>query len=91
MRYSRDIYIKGFILNIWGENPHIGDALGFVKGLIGDSGGDFPGVCFGVTNSLVLGYRPVFFLRYLNLSRVSPSSLAALLSFPWAKASASSK
>lgn len=32
-----------------------------------------------------------FFFRYLNLSRVSPSNLAALLSFPLAISKASSK
>ena len=37
--HSRDTHIKGFLLNIWGENPQSGFALGFVNGSTGDSAG----------------------------------------------------
>ncbi|MEN8244496.1 MAG: hypothetical protein ABFS43_06300 [Thermodesulfobacteriota bacterium] len=37
--HSRDTHIKGFSLNIWGENPNTGFALGFVNGSTGDSVG----------------------------------------------------
>ena len=35
----KDTYIKGLILNIWGENPQSAFALGFVNGSSGDSAG----------------------------------------------------
>lgn len=37
--HSRTTQINGFLLNIWGENPQSGVALGFVNGSIGDSSG----------------------------------------------------
>ena len=37
--HSRDTHIKGFLLNVWGENPHSGFALGFVNGSTGNSVG----------------------------------------------------
>jgi hypothetical protein len=37
--HSRDTHIKGFTLNIWGENPQSAFALGFVNGSTGDSVG----------------------------------------------------
>ncbi len=37
--HSKDTRIKGVMLNIWGENPHSGFALGFVNGSTGDSAG----------------------------------------------------
>lgn len=36
---SRDTRINGLSLNIWGENPQGGVALGFVNGSTGDSSG----------------------------------------------------
>jgi hypothetical protein len=37
--HSKDTHIKGFSLNIWGENPQSAFALGFVNGSTGDSAG----------------------------------------------------
>ena len=37
--YSKTTEIRGLSLNIWGENPQHGVALGFVNGSTGDSGG----------------------------------------------------
>jgi hypothetical protein len=37
--YPRDTTVKGFSLNIWGENPQQSFTLGFVNGSTGDSGG----------------------------------------------------
>jgi len=37
--HSRDTTIKGISLNIWGENPQRGAAIGFVNGSTGDSTG----------------------------------------------------
>ena len=36
---SQTTHIKGVSLNIWGENPQTGFALGFVNGSTGDSSG----------------------------------------------------
>lgn len=35
--YPKDTYIKGIMLNVWGENPNTGFALGLVNGATGDS------------------------------------------------------
>jgi len=37
--HPRTTFIHGLSLNIWGENPQKGVALGFVNGSTGDSGG----------------------------------------------------
>jgi hypothetical protein len=37
--YSKTTEIRGLSLNIWGENPQHGVALGFVNGSTGDSSG----------------------------------------------------
>ena len=37
--YSKTTEIRGLSLNIWGENPQYGAALGFVNGSTGDSSG----------------------------------------------------
>ncbi|HOX58621.1 MAG TPA: hypothetical protein P5205_19995 [Candidatus Paceibacterota bacterium] len=37
--YSRDTFIKGLSLSIWGENPQSAFALGFVNGSTGESSG----------------------------------------------------
>ena len=37
--YSKTAEIRGLSLNIWGENPQHGVALGFVNGSTGDSSG----------------------------------------------------
>jgi len=37
--YSKTTEIRGLSLNIWGENPQHGAALGFVNGSTGDSSG----------------------------------------------------
>jgi hypothetical protein len=37
--YSKTTEIRGLSLNIWGENPQHGCALGFVNGSTGDSSG----------------------------------------------------
>lgn len=56
----RTTQINGLSLNIWGENPQIGVALGFVNGSTGQSGGfswglvnyaeSYTGVQFGLVN-----------------------------------------
>jgi hypothetical protein len=59
--YSRTEMIRGFALNIWGENPQMGLDLGFINGSTGDSGGfsaavvnydeNYCGVHWAVVNS----------------------------------------
>src|ERR1700761_8035086 len=44
---SRDTLINGLSLNIWGENPQHGVALGFVNGSTGD---DSTGFTVGIVN-----------------------------------------
>jgi hypothetical protein len=44
--HSKETRINGFSLNIWGENPQSGFALGFVNG----SSGDSVGFCWGLAN-----------------------------------------
>jgi hypothetical protein len=58
---SRDMEIDGVSLNIWGENPQTGFALGFVNGSRVNSSGfslglvnyseDYTGVAFGLVNT----------------------------------------
>jgi hypothetical protein len=58
---SRDTTIKGISLNIWGENPQRGAAIGCVNGSTGDSSGfslgfvnyseTYWGVQFGIVNT----------------------------------------
>lgn len=43
---SKDTRIEGFSLNIWGENPQSGVAIGFINGSTGDS----KGFSFGLLN-----------------------------------------
>jgi len=37
--YPKDTMVKGFALNIWGQNPQLSLNIGFVNGSTGDSGG----------------------------------------------------
>lgn len=58
--YSKTTEIRGLSLNIWGENPQQGVALGFVNGSTGDSSGftwgvfnyadSYTGVAWGLAN-----------------------------------------
>jgi len=58
--YPRDTMVRGFALNIWGENPQLSMNIGFINGSTGDSGGfsiglvnyaaSYTGVQFGVVN-----------------------------------------
>ncbi len=58
--YSKTTEIRGLSLNIWGENPQQGAAIGFVNGSSGDSKGftlglfnyadSYTGVSWGVVN-----------------------------------------
>jgi len=58
---SRDTTIRGLSLNIWGENPQRGVALGLINGSTGESGGftwaflgnyaeSYTGVAWGLVN-----------------------------------------
>jgi hypothetical protein len=58
---SKDTEIEGISLNIWGENPQRGAAIGFINGSRGDSNGfslglvnyceTYWGVHFGIVNT----------------------------------------
>ncbi len=64
--YPKTDEIRGLSLNIWGENPQQGVALGFVNGSTGDSSGftlglfnyadSYTGVSWGVVNYSQTGF-----------------------------------
>lgn len=69
--HPRTRQINGFLLNIWGENPQSGVALGFINGSTGDSSGislgllnygeSYSGFQWGVVN-----YSRRYFLGWQN-------------------------
>jgi len=62
---SKDTTIRGLSLNIWGENPQHGVALGFINGSTGESSGFSWGLC-----NYAESYTGVQW-SFLNMSKIS--------------------
>ena len=73
--HTRNVMIEGLSLNIWGQNPQAGLALGFVNGSSGRSGGlsvrllnygeNYTGLQWGLVNTVVndfIGWQGGFLL-----------------------------
>jgi hypothetical protein len=63
--YSRDIYIKGVILNIWEENLHIGVAFGLSTAPPATVW-DFPGICYNTVPNVLRGGGSIFSKRHIK-------------------------
>jgi hypothetical protein len=80
--YPKTDEIRGLSLNIWGENPQHGVALGFVNGSSGDSAGftwglfnyadSYTGVSWGLVNyskTSFVGWQGGIWLPLVNVSK----------------------
>lgn len=63
--HSRSTQISGFSLNVWGENPQTGFALGFVNGATGSSSG----VLWGMIANYSDNYKGAQLGSFVNIAK----------------------